>query len=543
MARFRIFAFIVSLVYSFAAFCLILPTATVMVKMSDGTELATDYYLPKEGGPSWPVILARTAYPRAAGMGRAEGIVKRGYVAVAQDIRGMGASKGEHNIWHADGWRDGMRDGADTVAWVKSQPWCNGKISTYGESALGVTQVLLAPTTRDVTCQDIEVAPSNFYHNLAYRGGVWVKNLDEGWLTLLGLKESIVLYKSHPCFDEFWTYYNAEPKAPEITLPAIHVGGWYDIFQQGTINNYLTRQHNGGPGAKGNQKLVMRASAHTGYDARDYKFNENVHELNVGKLERDFVDYWMKGDKNGAMDAPNVHYYVLGDDKEPSAPGNEWRTADDWPPFAIEPTPYYLTQDGLLGAAAPSAEGKREFMYDPAKPVPTHGGNNLLMPAGPFDQRRVSTREDVLRFSTEPLTTPVESTGQVFVKLYVSTDAPDTDFTAKLVDIYPAGDEREILMLDGIQRVKLRNGFEKAAPHLTSADEVVEVTIDLWTTSCIFNKGHRIGVQVSSSNYPRFEVNPNTGEDFPQEGKLRVAHNAVHMSKGYPSALLLPVRK
>jgi hypothetical protein len=182
-------------------------------------------------------------------------------------------------------------------------------------------------------------------------------------------------------------------------------------------------------------------------------------------------------------------------------------------------------------------------VYDPAQPFPTHGGANLLLPAGPFDQRTVNEgRTDLLKFATAPLERPIEVTGRVRVVLYVSSDAPDTDFTAKLVDVFPAGDDREILMLDNIRRVKYRSGFEAPAPLLVSPDQVVTIEIDLWSISWIYNTGHRIGLQISSSNYPRFEKNPNTGDDFPKEDNLRVAHNMVHTGKNRPSALFLPLR-
>jgi hypothetical protein len=520
------------------------PTQTVMVKMSDGTPLATDYYLPGEGGPSWPVLVARTTYPKGMAMTRVNAFLKAGYAAVVQDTRGLGYSKGMRNVFYTDGWREGLHDGKDTIAWVKSQPWCNGKIATFGESALGITQVLLAPTTADVACQFIEVAPSNFYHNMAFQGGVWHKNLAEGWLALLGLADTIPMYKEgHPCYDEFWTYYNAEAKAPEIHLPAMHVAGWFDIFQQGSINNFVTRQDHGGAGAKGNQKLIIKAAAHMGYDSRDYKFKSNVHELSIGKLRDAFLAYWLTGEQNGIMNPPAVWYYTLGDDTDPQAPGNEWRTADTWPPFPTRETPYFLVPDGLLAAEPGTAPATASFTYDPANPFPTYGGANLLMATGPFDQRKVNKgRTDLIQFASAPLTAPIEVTGQCKVKLYVSTDAPDTDFTAKLVDVYPAGDDREILMIDAIQRVKLRNGFEKPAPLLTSADEVVEITVDLWSTSWVFNTRHRIGLQVSSSNYPRFDKNPNSGDNYPREDNLRIAHNTVHMGKTRPSALVLPVK-
>ena len=520
------------------------PAATIMMKMTDGTELATDYYLPATGGPNWPVLVARSTYPKIMAMRHAEAFLQQGYACVIQDTRGTGRSQGEHNVFFTDGWRDGLRDGADTIAWVKSQPWCNGKIATIGESALGITQVLMAPTTHDVACQFIEVAPASFYHTLAYPGGVWRKNLCEGWLGLLGLKDSMDIYKSHPQFDDFWTFYDAEAKASEITLPGMHVGGWFDIFQQGTINNFVTRQNNGGPGAKGNQKLIMKPSAHTGYDSRDYKFNKNVHDINIGQLRDQFLAHWLKGEQNDFAQQPTVRYYVLGDDTDPNAPGNEWRTADTWPPFPTTETSYYLSSSAALATEPGSEPATDPFTYDPGNPLPTYGGSNLLLPSGPFDQRKITKdRTDVLKFTTAPLTAPIEVAGVINVRLFVSTDAPDTDFVAKLVDVYPAGDDREILVLDNVQRVKFRDSFQKPAPLLTSPDQIVELTIDLWSISWIFNTNHRIGLQISSSNYPRFEINPNTGDDFPKEGKAQVAHNAVHLGSAHPSALLLPVRK
>ncbi|MCX5758127.1 MAG: CocE/NonD family hydrolase [Candidatus Hydrogenedentes bacterium] len=332
-------------------------------------------------------------------------------------------------------------------------------------------------------------------------------------------------------------------RARHARAPAMHVGGWVDIFLQGTLDNSTTRQTHGGAGAKGNQKLIMRCAVHNGRDDRDYKPNRNRGDFDVGQLERQFMDYWMKGEQNGIMDQPAVWYYTMGDDRDPNAPGNEWRTANAWPPFPTTETPFYLAPDGILMSEPGADPGRLDYAFDPMKPLRTDGGANLFMPAGPYDQRKTNNgRKDLLKFATPPLAAPLEATGLISVKLFVSTDAPDTDFTAKLVDIFPPGDDREILILDSIQRLKYRNGFDKAAPPLASPDEIVEVTIDLWSTSWIFNANHRIGVQISSSNYPRFEVNPNTGDDFPDKVKMRVSHNAVHIGKPHPSALILPVR-
>jgi hypothetical protein len=513
-----------------------------MVAMRDGTKLATDYYVPGKDGPQFPTLLARSTYGRSAG--DVEDNLARGYAVVIQDVRGFGQSEGEHNVFFADGWREGLQDGADTVAWIRAQPWSNGVVGTFGASALGITQILLAPAVT-VQCQTIVVANSNFYGFMSYQGGVWRKCLCEGWMKALKLEATQAAFKSHPCYDEFWSYYNAEAQTAKIGAPALHIGGWFDIFQQGTIDSFVTRQTLGGEGARGNQRLIITPVGHGNYSSGcAYTLPANFDAVHVSEHQRAFEDRWLMGKENEIMDLPPVLYYVLGDDKDPDAPGMEWRYADTWPPFSANATLYYLAPDGVLTPEAPGTEAvSAAFTYDPANPFPTHGGQNLLLPLGPFDQREVNTgRTDLLKFSTAPLTEPMEITGHVTVKLYVSTDVPDTDFTAKLVDIFPAGDDREILMLDNIQRVKFRNGFTQPAPLLTGQDEVVEVEIDLWSISWVFNTGHRIGLQISGGNYPRFEKNPNTGEDWPTETNLRVAHDVVHMGRAHPSAVVLPVR-
>jgi len=520
------------------------PTGFVMVEMQDGTKLATDYYLPTRGGPRFPVLMTRSTYGRELG-GAGDQTVAQGYAVVVQDVRGFGGSEGEHQVFFADGWHDGLTDGADTVAWILGQEWCDGHIGTFGGSALGITQALLAPATKHIEAQSIGVATVKFYHHLTYQGGVWRKNLCEGWLTMLKLENTMALWKSHPYEDAFWDDYNAEVRAKEITAPAIHLGGWYDIFQQGTIDNFVSRQYDGGKGAKGNQRLIITPYGHGGYsEGVALKLPENAGAVKASHHDRAFFKHWLEGQQNNVMDMAPVYYYVMGDDTDPEAPGMEWRIADRWPPFHTNNTKYYLAQDGLLTTDRPSTSQEiAGFTYDPVNPFPTCGGQNLILPFGPFDQRTVTQgRTDLLSFSSAPLETPLEVTGHVKLTLFISTDAPDTDFTAKLLDIYPEADGREILMLDNIQRVKLRHGGDTPAPLLTSAAEVVEIEIDLWSISWVFHTGHRIGLHVSSSNYPRFEVNPNSGDDWPTDTNRRVAHNVVHMGRAYPSALVLPVR-
>jgi predicted acyl esterase len=510
-----------------------------MVPMPDGVKLATDVHLPAKGGPSWPVILERTPYPWAK---RASGWTDRGIAYVEQSVRGRFGSEGVYRPFADEGWGCNQ-DGAATVEWILEQEWCNGRVGTYGGSATGITSALLAGVGQQLSCQIIQDAGSNFTDHLAYEGGVFRKSLVEGWLKLgVQSPEYADVWKAQPPSSPYWRDYDAEGRAAMITAPGLHVGGWWDIFARGTLQFFMERQYRGCEGARGNQKLVMRPTGHGPWGRQTLRFPENYDEFRVTPYRRRFAQFWLCDVDNGVADDPAVTYYTVGDDTDFSGPGWEWRTAEKWPPFPAVETPYYLYDDGTLSVEKPVSErSKLAFTYDPNDPAPTLGGQNLTIAYGPLDQRPVSDRPDVLEFVTQPLQVPLEATGHFKVRLYVSSDAPDTDFTAKLVDVYPAGDAREILMLDSIQRVKYRKGYEKPMPPLKSG-EVVMVEIDLGHISWIFNTGHRIGLQVSSSNYPRFEKNPNNGDEFPEEDNLRVAQNSVHMSKTYPSALVVPVR-
>lgn len=512
------------------------------VPMTDGTLLATDVYLPEGEGP-WPVILMRSPYSRNFGMNR---FIKDGYAVAVQDLRGFGGSQGEKNIFYSDGWRPGLTDGADTVSWILRQPWCNGKIGTMGISAMAMTQMLMAPATTGLSAQFMVRVPSNFYLDCTYVGGVYKKNDGEGYLMANGQSGMLEFYKNVPRYDEYWSYYNTLERAGDITAPAVFVNGWYDIFSQGTLNGFVARELHGGEGARGNNYLVMDCSAHTRDTTKDYALKENRRYVSRDQLQDKFFESHLKGNRSVLKDVPKVQYYVMGDDVDPDAPGNEWRSADSWPPYPIRETPLYLSSGGMLSPSkvvTPPAYG--EFAFDPANPIPTLGGANLwpYLVSGPYDQRKVNMgREDQLRYVTEPLEAPLEIIGNVRARLFISSDASDTDFTAKLVDIFPEGDDREILVLDNIRRVKTRLGFDREAPPLQGLEDIVEMEVDLWSIAWAFNRNHRIGLYISSSNYPRFEINPNTGADHPTAGgEMRVARNRVHTSAEHPSAILLPV--
>ena len=513
---------------------------TQMVAMRDGVMLATDCFVPYWRAPA-PVVLIRTVYGRVHEDYRqlARELEKNGknICLVVQDTRGRFGSEGEDRVFMDDAWGT-LQDGADTVAWLLQQPWCNGRIVTYGNSARGMTQVLMAPVTGDIAGQSIRVTGSSIY-TLAFTGGVWNKSLVELWTEAQFNAYILQTWRAHPMPDEFWNQFDAEAKARQVTAPAIHFGGWWDISQQGTINNFSSRQYSGGPGARGNQFLVMGPWVHltqTQQNLGDLVLPDN-YTFPQPDLEWQLLYYWLTGVGPEVLENPHVYYYVLGDVDDPAAPGNMWRTSEDWPPLSTEPRHLYLAPSLALSSSLPTAETTYTYTFDPDNPCPTLGGANLTLPAGPFDQQPVSDRSDVVRFATVPLEAPLEVTGRIAVRLFVSTSALDTDFTAKLVDIYPDG--REILLTDGIQRLKYRTGA--STPDYVLPGTIAELTIDLWSFSIIFNAGHRIGLQISSSNYPRFDVNPNTGYDFPDNASTIPATNSIWSGPDYPSALILPV--
>jgi len=516
------------------------PTAgkmTVMVPMRDGVRLATDIYLPDGEGP-WPVILSRTPYGKNRAKGK--GLTRQGYVFVMQDFRGRFESEGQNLPFIGCGWGE-IRDGYDTIEWIASQPWCNGKVGTAGGSALGITQVLTAGAAPPhLVCQRISVAAGSLYHHAAFWGGVFRKNLVEGWLRGNRFDpESLRLMLSHPDYDSYWRAYDASTRSSVIVVPALFQGGWFDCFSQGTIDAFLWRQNDGGEDARGKQKLLMGPWTH-GRKQGELKFPENSRRP-PGPIADAvaWFDFWLKGVDNGIARVPAVTYYVMGDTSDPDAPGNEWRTSDVWP-VPAEATPFYFREGGRLIRKPPEgAEKPDSFKYDPKDPVPTRGGNNLGLPKGPMDQRPVENRPDVILFTTEELTEPIEVTGRVKVKLWASSSCKDTDFTAKLTDVYPDG--RSMLLLDGIIRARHRNSLE--TEELMTPGEIYQFEVDLWSTSIVFNKGHRIRVAVSSSNAPRFDPNPNTGDPFRANDKTVVAENTIYHDADHPSHILLPVVK
>lgn len=387
--RVLFFAVVLSNVVVFAAEKVKIEPVLHMVPMRDGTKLATDVYLPPEGGGPFPVVLMRTPYGRAGGNGEAQKFCRKGYAFVSQDIRGRGQSEGHHAIIFGNGGWGKRRDGHDTLNWIASQQWCNGSVGTMGGSAVGITQNMLAPGAPDVLKgQLVMVAFSDMYSQAAYQGGVWRKSLLEGWLIATGMADvNLKTFREHPNYDDFWAELNPEAQARRVNAPGVFIGGWYDIFLQGTINSFVTIHNHGGPNARGRCRLILAPIAHGTFDELKYppnsKFPEAADPLRL-------FDYWLKGENSGAGNDKAVHYYVMGDPTDSNAPGNFWRQADNWPPPA-DPAPFYFHTGGKLLPGKPPAEAtKLSYTYDPNKPVPTVGGRTFSWPRGRWISERSS---------------------------------------------------------------------------------------------------------------------------------------------------------
>lgn len=513
---------------------------TFIVTMRDGTPLATDVYLPANTG-SFPVLLIRTPYNKDGAASLAKQTSAGGYVVVVQDTRGRFASKGENLPFAGDGWWDGHADGYDTLEWVSKQAWCNGKVGTWGGSALGITQLGLAGTgTNKLAFQHITVAAPSMYHHGVFPGGIFKKAMIEDWLrTTNHSPDALRYWTSHSTYDAFWRERDLSLRWNKVNVPAVHIGGWFDIFAQGTIDAFVGYQTKGGPRARGKQKLVMGPWTHGVLQkkAGELTFPDadrppyRTHDL------RYWMEYYLKGQDNGLEREPAIVYYVMGDVDDPAAPGNEWRTANAWPPVKTIPTPLYLYPDHSLQTRKPTAGKTLEYEYAPRNPVPTVGGYQLTLPSGPMDQRKIEDRADVLVFTSQPLAEPMEVTGQPVAHVWVASDAPDTDFFVRLCDVYPDG--RSYNICEGMLRARFRESFSREKRMVPG--QVYELKIPLWSTSIIFNRGHRIRVHITSSSAPGYDPNPNTGEPFRASSNMHAAKNVIYMDGAHPTRIVLPV--
>ncbi len=540
---------------------------TVLVPMRDGVNLATDFYLPNSQGP-WPAILIRTPYSRREGNIVGEFFCRYGYAVAVQDTRGRFDSEGEFYPFRAE-----REDGEDFAQWTRRQPWCNGKLGGFGPSYLGYTQWAASrPGALD------SIAPtfiaSDLYHGI-YKGGVFglltylhwsltsygregdwngARNIQRGYSHFPLIESDDVSLRDigfyndwvkHPRPESYWRERNATGGMEDLAAPAFLVAGWYDFMLDGEMRDFEWIRKHATSHVKRNSKMLIGPWSHGFFNAnlKNYGIRKRWLEeipFDYVKETKDWLDFTLKGLDNGWAARPAVKAYVLGE--------NAWRYEEEWPPSAARDQSYYLHSGGnartLYGDGAlrlempPNAQPEDSFVFDPRRPVPTRGGSHGdAWHVGPADQREIEARPDVLVYSTEVLKESVLAMGQVRVQLYAASTAPDTDFTAKLVDVFPDG--RALIVSEGILRARYREGLDREV--LMQPGTVYSLPIEVGQVAVRFHAGHRIRLEISSSNAPRYDVNPNTGREIaternPVPATQRIRHDAEHRS-----ALILPV--
>jgi uncharacterized protein len=537
----------------------------LMVPMRDGVRLQSFLYLPEGGGPI-PGLMVRCMYGTGGVTGKARRLVEEGYAVVAQNVRGRHGSEGGPT-----GRGDFAEDGYDTIEWMVAQPWCNGRVGTFGGSALARVQVataFLAHPAHRAMCPQVlpygmmsRLGGSFMLHQIPMwfffaQSGPELNPYDQiDWMPHLArlpatsilddLGGPIDLYRnvlSNP-HEEYMSLLEPERFAL-LNTPNLMVSGWYDHCGTGPIDFYLHTMAHGTQEQRRNTHLVIGPWDHSSDPGviPDYDFGDTAtRDHHTAELA--FFARYLKEDLSIPAPPP-VRIFVMG--------RNEWRDESSWPLERAVDTRFYLHSSGDvrggwvrgdLSTTPPENEPPDRFTYDPSNPVPTWGGANsgparvLPMRRGPRDQQVTLYRPDVLTFYSDPVDEPLEVTGMLRLVLFAASSARDTDFTAKLMDVAPDGDAR--LLSDGVVRARFRNGLDR--PEMLTPGEPVRYEIDLWHTSNEFQPGHRIALAISSSNFPRLSRNLNTGGDNERDAEYVLADQTVYHDTNRPSHLILPV--
>jgi putative CocE/NonD family hydrolase len=575
----------------------------VTVTMRDNTVLRADVYRPIAAG-QFPVLLERTPYNKDTIAEFGVTAATRGYVVIVQDVRGRYTSEGD---WYP--FKYESSDGYDTVEWAAALPYSNGKVGMFGGSYVGATQLLAAivhPPHLAGLCA--YVTASNYHDGWTYQGGAFEQWFNESWTSGLAqdtlnravkritnateivqtlpltsfplfngpvfsaqlfnapvsnapalsnssdLTEALAPYFldwiAHPSYDDYWKRWSIEEHYPDINVPVLNIAAWYDIFQGGSLRNYVgLKARAGSEAARRGQRLLIVVGGHAGQGRKigEVDFGPALSEFSENETVLLWYDHLLKGISNEFAKQKPVRIFVMG--------SNVWRVEDDWPLARARNTKYYLHSsgransvrgDGTLSTAIPNSGtldhyAYDHYVYDPADPVPTTGGplccDRDHKPAGPRDQRPVEARDDVLVYSTPPMEQDVEVTGPVSLELYAKSSSVDTDFTAKLVDVWPDGFAQNLT--EGIVRARYRNSPERT--ELMNPGEIYKFMIDLWSTSDVVRKGHRLRLELSSSNFPRFDRNLNTGVDDSRSVAMIKATNSILHDNLHPSVLTLPI--
>jgi uncharacterized protein len=555
----------------------------VAMKTRDGVTLNADIYRP-QGDAKYPVLLQRTPYDKNNAANFANRAAAHGFMVVVQDVRGRYTSEGD---WYP--FKHETDDGYDTIEWAAALPNSNGKVGMFGGSYVGATQMLAAighPPHLAGICP--VVTASNYHENWTYQGGAFEQWFNESWTsglaqdtfnrtvrqntnalvgsTVLPLTQYPVFnlttvptgadltrtlapyfidWARHTEYDSYWKQWAIDENYANIQVPALTIAAWYDIFQGGSLRNYIgLKAHAGNEAARSGQRLLVTVGGHAGggRNIGTVDFGPAAAEYDENDLTLAWYEYLFLGKQNQFAGKP-VRIFVMGD--------NKWRDEDTWPLERAKATRFGLHSSA--NANSTSGNGKLydspviyadrpdTFTYDPANPVPTVGGplccDPTHLPAGPRDQKDVESRKDVLVYSTDPLKQDVEVTGPVSLDLFASSSEWDTDFTAKLVDVWPNGYAQNLT--EGILRARYRESTTTAKP--IDPDKIYEFKIDLWSTSNVFLKGHRIRLEISSSNFPRFDRNLNTGKTAATDSMFVKATQTIYHDTAHPSALVLPI--
>ena len=540
----------------------------VDVPMRDAVVLRADVYRPATDAPV-PAIVNRTPYDRSSPLIQLaaiepERVVEAGLALVCQDVRGRFGSDGEFYTFFDDG-----RDSFDTVEWAAAQPWCDGSVAMVGRSYAAAVQWLGA-AERPPHLKAISpiVTGSDYYRGWIYEGGAFQFGFNVFWIWLMSNPREVAklervyrhlplrtlpiddlawarLYAhwvAHSTDDHYWRSLSINRRYEQIEVPALIVGGWYDVFIRGTLENYAgMRDRGGSEAARSGRRLIVGPWAHGStygpYPEHAFDLFGPDATIDVAALQLRFFARHLLGEENGLDDEPPVRIFVMGE--------NRWRDEDDWPLARARETRWYLREGGRLTRDGPGEEMPEEYVYDPHDPAPTIGGPTSLparmmkMNSGPLDQSRLEERGDVLVYSSDVLEQALEVTGPLVLVLHAATSATDTDFVAKLTDVWPDGSS--VILAEGALRARLREGFDREVP--VEPDRPYEYRIDLGATSNVFLPGHRLRLLVTSSSFPRFDRNPNTGRPLgvDTEDDLTSARQTIFHDANRPSHLLLPV--
>jgi putative CocE/NonD family hydrolase len=541
----------------------------VMIPMSDGVRLAADVYRPDAPG-AFPVILTRTPYDKRNPEHRYEFagrlFASQGFVYVVQDVRGKFDSEGEYYPYVNE-----ARDGHDTIEWVGMQEWSTGRVGTYGFSYWGSTQWLPAPYGSEHLKAMVPIVTSqNIYPRWIYNG-IFRYNDVLFWhygntcrthrelegVDIAKAVRHVPLIQAdaalgvdlppfrdwirHPVPGEYWDAVRVDDKVDRIKAPALIIDGWYDYYLDLALEDFNRMRTTGGsPEARSTRILIGPWTHETVSEFTDVSFGDDADFMQQIAVMLRWFNYWLKGEDDGIMTEDPITIFVMGK--------NEWRSEEEWPLARTQYEKYYLhsngsanslSGDGLLNIEPPGNEPPDRFSYDPADPVPSVGGTSIYgeAKAGPKDQRDVEERNDVLVYSTPPLTEDIEVTGPVKLMLYASSSALDTDFSAKLVDVFPDG--KAINLQAGMVRARYRDSFD--VPTLLDTGTIYEFEVKIGSTSNLFKKGHRIRLEVSSSYFPEFGRNLNTGAEIGMTSDMVKAAQTIYHDSEHPSYLLLPI--